>query len=228
MAQYIDDERAAGGGQRATNAHVPTTCTPMRAVLLTFINVSPLWPRSGRNHEEQTMNAVASIAGYMKRHVLGQSLVRRNPFYYERSRGLLDNNESLDLAERRAWADAQLRSTLEGARHTDYGKSVQGTDEPKTWPLLEKENLRHGLKSFTTGNDWLSAPATTGGPVAYRSRCCVRSRPSCFERPHRHVHSSCALMHERADAVLRGDNPRDIVVSPTRRAKSSAAGASSR
>src|SRR5688572_17812425 len=109
------------------------------------------------------MSAVASLAVFMKKHVLGQSLIRRNPFYYEKSRALLDNAESLDLAQRRAWSEAQVRNTLQWASITDYGRSVHAGDALASWPLLEKENLRHGLGAFTTGNEWLSAPATTGG-----------------------------------------------------------------
>ena len=37
------------------------------------------------------MSAVASIAGFMKTQVLGQSLIRRNPFYYDSARALLNH-----------------------------------------------------------------------------------------------------------------------------------------
>ncbi len=51
------------------------------------------------------MSAVTSIAGFMKRHVLGQSMIRRNPFYYDRARALLDSGPGQDLPSRRAWSD---------------------------------------------------------------------------------------------------------------------------
>ena len=162
------------------------------------------------------MSAVASIAGFMKRHVLGQSLVRRNPFYYERSRGLLDNGESLDVAQRRAWSQAQQRRALNVARLTDYGQSVQGGDTLQSWPLLEKENLRHGLKAFTTGNEWLSAPATTGGTSGVPLKVLRSLEAIVFEQASiDHVMQSVGVDARTVrTAVLRGDNPLDIVVSP--------------
>ena len=40
------------------------------------------------------MSAVTSVAGFFKKHVLGQSLIRRNPFYYDRAlRGPRRNRE---------------------------------------------------------------------------------------------------------------------------------------
>jgi hypothetical protein len=44
------------------------------------------------------MSAVTSVAGYFKKHVLGQSLIRRNPYFYDRACADLDEVESLDLA----------------------------------------------------------------------------------------------------------------------------------
>ena len=94
------------------------------------------------------MNAVAAIAGFMKQQVLGQTLIRRNPFYYERARSLLESGETMDLAARRAWTGEQLRRTFEAARNTDYGRRVKGGTTLESWPLLEKENLRGNHKSF--------------------------------------------------------------------------------
>jgi phenylacetate-CoA ligase len=162
------------------------------------------------------MSAVAGIAGFMKKHVLGQSLIRRNPFYYERSRTLLDTAPTLDLLERRAWTDSQVRRTLEVARITDYGRRVKGGDTLASWPLLEKENLRHGLKSFTTGHEWLSAPATTGGTSGVPLKVLRSFEAIVFEQASiDNVIQSVGVDARTARmAVLRGDNPRDIVVSP--------------
>jgi phenylacetate-CoA ligase len=162
------------------------------------------------------MSAVASIAGFMKRHVLGQSLIRRNPFYYERSRALLDSAESLSLEHRRAWSEGQVRRTLEALRGTEYGRTVRGGDTLASWPLLEKENLRHGLKAFTTGNEWLSAPATTGGTSGVPLRVLRSLEAIVFEQAaiDSVIHSVGADARGARTAVLRGDNPRDIVVSP--------------
>lgn len=162
------------------------------------------------------MSAVASIAGFMKKHVLGQRLIRRNPFYYERARELLDTHADLDLAARRAWSDEQVRRTLAVARSTDYGRRVKAGDTLSSWPLLEKENLRHGLKSFTTGTELLAAPATTGGTSGVPLKV-VRSLESIvFEQAAiDHVTASVGVDTRTArTTVLRGDNPRDIVISP--------------
>jgi phenylacetate-CoA ligase len=162
------------------------------------------------------MSAVASIAGFMKKHVLGQRLIRRNPFYYDRSRALLDSGPILDLAGRREWAEAQTRRTLEFARITDYGRRLNRGDNLADWPLLEKENLRHGLKSFTTGNEWLSAPATTGGTSGVPLKVLRSFEAIVFEQASiDYVIQSVGVDARTArTAVLRGDNPRDIVVSP--------------
>jgi phenylacetate-CoA ligase len=109
------------------------------------------------------MSAVVSLAGFMKKHVLGQRLVRRNPFYYDRAVKLLDQTPAFDYERRRAWTARQVRQTLRLAQRTEYGRSVRGGDTLSSWPLLDKESLRHGLQSFTTGYSWFSAPATTGG-----------------------------------------------------------------
>jgi hypothetical protein len=38
------------------------------------------------------MNAVASLAVFMKKHVFGQSMIRRNPCFYDRSRAALGHH----------------------------------------------------------------------------------------------------------------------------------------
>jgi phenylacetate-CoA ligase len=107
--------------------------------------------------------ALSFVVDRLKQHVVGESLVRRNPFYYGRSRRLLDRLDSLDLEGRRAWTRAQLAHTLAAARRTSYGRVTNGTLDIRTWPLLEKELLRNRLQAFTTGNDWFASPANTGG-----------------------------------------------------------------
>ena len=109
------------------------------------------------------MSAVVKFAGFMKKHVLGQTLVRRNAYYYDRASAVLERGQSWEYERRRTWVAQHVRRTLELAKRTDYGRSVRGGDALSSWPLLDKESLRHGLSSFTTGYKWLSAPATTGG-----------------------------------------------------------------
>jgi len=91
------------------------------------------------------MSAVTSFAGFMKKHVLGQTLIRRNPYYYEKFSELLQESQTWDYERRRKWVDQQVRQTLQTARRTEYGRSVRGGDTLASWPLLDKEPLRHGL-----------------------------------------------------------------------------------
>ena len=59
------------GSRRAsarTNARAHSTCTPMRGGWRISISASRRWRKSGRR-----MSAVASFAGFMKKHVLGQT-----------------------------------------------------------------------------------------------------------------------------------------------------------
>lgn len=162
------------------------------------------------------MSAVASIAGFMKKHVLGQSLIRRNPFYYDRSRSALEQGEGASFEERLAWSDEQVRRTLQQALRTHYGRSLACGTELARWPLLDKENLRHGLNAFTTGSEWLSAPATTGGTSGVPLRVLRSLEAIVFEQAtiDRVIRSVGVDARTVRTAVLRGDNPRDIVVSP--------------
>jgi len=80
------------------------------------------------------MSAAASISGFMKRHVVGPALIRRNPFFYGKARSILEESESQSLSERRAWSEAQLKRTLQFARRTEYGRKVT---DPYFFPLYE-------------------------------------------------------------------------------------------
>jgi hypothetical protein len=68
------------------------------------------------------MSALTSVGHYLKKHVLGQSLVRRNPIYYDPAGETLESVEAMDLAGRRAFVAQQLERTLELARGTEYGR----------------------------------------------------------------------------------------------------------
>lgn len=162
------------------------------------------------------MSAVVSIAGYMKKHVFGQRMIRRNPFYYDRSAELNERSEAWDYGRRRAWVARQVRQTLRLAQRTEYGRSVKGGDTLASWPLLDKECLRHGLHSFTTGYSWFSAPATTGGTSGVPLKVLRSLEAIVFEQAAiDHVIKSVGVEASTArTAVLRGDNPRDIEVSP--------------
>jgi phenylacetate-CoA ligase len=155
-------------------------------------------------------SAAASIGGFMKRHVVGPTLIRRNPFYYGKARSVLDDVERQDLAQRRAWSDAALERTLQVARRTAYGRKVNGGTTLDSWPLLEKESLRDGQDAFITGNRWLSAPASTGGTTGIplslvRSLSGVVFEQACQDRL---IEQLGADPRGRV-AILRGDNIKD-------------------
>jgi phenylacetate-CoA ligase len=162
------------------------------------------------------MSAVVTFAGFMKKHVLGQTLVRRNPYYYDRASNVLERGQSWEYERRRTWVAQQVRRTLELAKRTAYGRSVRGGDTLATWPLLDKESLRHGLSAFTTGYKWLSAPATTGGTSGVPLKVLRSLEAIVFEQAtiDRVIASVGADARTARTFVLRGDNPRDIEVSP--------------
>jgi phenylacetate-CoA ligase len=162
------------------------------------------------------MSAVASVAGFLKKHVLGQNLIRRSPLYYDAACEALSEVEGLDLAGRRAWANARLARTLELASGTEYGRSVRGGNTLKSWPLLEKELLRHGLQAFTAGYEWLCVPATTGGTSGVPLKVLRSLQAIVFEQASidRLIKAAGADASTARTAVLRGDNPRDLEISP--------------
>ena len=162
------------------------------------------------------MSAVASVTGFLKKHVLGQSLIRRNPYYYEAACDAHAEVETLDLEGRRAWAQRQLARTFELARGTSYGRSVRGDETLASWPLLEKEPLRHGLHAFTTGMEWLAANATTGGTSGVPLKVLRSLQAIVFEQASidRLIRAAGADPLGARTTVLRGDNPRDLEISP--------------
>jgi len=72
------------------------------------------------------MSAVATLAVFMKKHVLGQSMIRRNPYFYDRSLAALGQGKDAGFEERLAWSDEQVRRTLALAQRTGYGRSAGG------------------------------------------------------------------------------------------------------
>ena len=109
------------------------------------------------------MSGALAFVDRLKRNVVGDRLVRRNPFYYERSRRVVDRFVRMDLDGRRRRSREYLARTLAAAQRAEYGQAVGGTDELESWPLLDKELLRDRLGAFTTRRDWFAAPASTGG-----------------------------------------------------------------
>ncbi|HYJ41045.1 MAG TPA: AMP-binding protein [Steroidobacteraceae bacterium] len=162
------------------------------------------------------MSAVTTFAGFMKKHVLGQTLIRRNPYYYDRSSNVLERGETWEYERRRTWVGQHVRRTLQLAKRAEYGRSVRGGDTLASWPLLDKESLRHGLSAFTTGYKWLSSPATTGGTSGVPLKVLRSLEAIVFEQAtiDRVIRSVGVDARTARTVVLRGDNPRDIEVSP--------------
>jgi phenylacetate-CoA ligase len=160
------------------------------------------------------MSAGIAITGLLKKSQLGVNFIRRNPLYYDRTRRLLDRLESLDFNGRRDWTNDQLARVLSHAKRTDYGRAVHGGDTLTSWPLLEKESLRHALNAFTARRDWFSAPATTGGSSGVPLKLVRSLEAIVFEQAtiDRVIESVGADPRTARTAVLRGDNPRDIVM----------------
>ncbi len=157
------------------------------------------------------MSATLAFVERIKRHVVGENFVRRNPFYYDRSRRLLERLAAADFEERRAWTRCQLSRTLRLARCTSYGKLVRGGETLASWPMLNKELLRNRLHAFTTGSEWFSAPANTGGtrgvPLKLvRSFDGVVFEQACIDRL---VIGLGLCPRTVRTAVLRGDNLQD-------------------
>jgi phenylacetate-CoA ligase len=157
------------------------------------------------------MSATLAFVDRLKRHVVGDSLVRRNPFYYERSRRVVDRLEQMDFENRRRRNREYLARTLSAAQRTEYGQIVGGTDDFSTWPLMDKELLRDRLGAFTTRREWFSAPANTGGTAGVPLKL-VRSLDGIvFEQASidRMVRGLGLEPRAARSAVLRGDNLQD-------------------
>lgn len=157
------------------------------------------------------MSATLAFVDRLKRHVVGESLVRRNPFYYERSRRAVDRLEQQDFESRRRWNREHVARTLAAAQRTEYGRVVGGTGDLSTWPLMDKELLRDRLGAFTTGREWFSAPANTGGTAGVPLKL-VRSLDGIvFEQASidRMVRGLGLDPRGARTAILRGDNLQD-------------------
>jgi phenylacetate-CoA ligase len=157
------------------------------------------------------MSSTLPFVDLLKRHVVGENLVRRNPFYYDRYRRLLDRLEGLDFQGRQSWSRAQLARTLASAKRTDYGGIVRGGDDVSSWPLLDKELLRNRTRAFTTGTEWFSAPANTGGSSGVplklvRSLDGIVFEQACIDRM---VVQLGQHPRTARTAILRGDNLSD-------------------
>lgn len=109
------------------------------------------------------MTALHALNAGLKRLNLGEQLVRRNPLYYGPAHRQFAALQSADLDERASWSQKRLRTVLNVAARTAYGRSVGGSDELARWPLLSKDSVRSNPQSFHSGHRWFRARADTGG-----------------------------------------------------------------
>ena len=164
-----------------TSARERSTCTRTRAGSRTSTNASRRW----RNPGDGMSAVLAFVAGFMKKHVLGQSLVRRNPFYYERSRQRARARRSRGLrpaprlvartgaAHAAAGAAHRLRPLGRAAATTlaQLAAARQGMPAPRS------ERIHHRQRMV------LGAGHHRRHQRRAAEACCVRSKPSCSSRP---------------------------------------------
>jgi phenylacetate-CoA ligase len=152
-----------------------------------------------------------SLDNRIKRLELGDRLVRRNPLYYGSAHRQLIELEQGTLEQRKRWTEARLRRILQIAAKTAYGRSVGGTEDLASWPILEKASVRESPTSFHSGKTWFTAHANTGGTTGMplqliRSPESVVAEQVCLDRMM--IGLGVEPMNART-AVLRGDNIKD-------------------
>jgi phenylacetate-CoA ligase len=147
----------------------------------------------------------------LKRLNLGERLIRRNPLYYGSAQRQFAALHAADVDQRAAWTQERLRRILSLAARTDYGRSVGGSDEIESWPLLNKETVRNRPESFLAGGRWLSARADTSGTSGLplkltRSPESVAVEQFCFDSVVRRLRADPRTARI---AVLRADTIKD-------------------
>jgi phenylacetate-CoA ligase len=147
----------------------------------------------------------------IKRLELGERLVRRNPLYYGSVHRQFARLEQEGLEQRRRWTQARLRKILQSAAKTPYGRSIGGTDDIASWPLLDKSSIREAAGAFHSGSSWFTSHASTGGTTGMplqliRSPEAIVAEQVCLDRMM--IGLGIEPMNART-AVLRGDNIKD-------------------
>jgi phenylacetate-CoA ligase len=154
---------------------------------------------------------VRALDERLKRLDLGDRLIRRNPLYYGSVHRQFVGLEQAGIARRKAWTQTRLRKILQSAARTAYGRSVRGTDDIASWPLLEKAQVRENPQAFCSGRSWFTAHASTGGTTGMplqlvRSPEAIVAEQVCLDR----MIGGLGIDPMTArTAVLRGDNIKD-------------------
>ena len=155
------------------------------------------------------MSALRSIAARaarpVKRLVLGEQWVRRNPLFYGGAAALFERLSGATLDERRAWTGARLERLLRVAARTRRGAGRAARIED--WPPLSPTEVRDDPRAFTGRTAW-ALPASTGGTTGtplplWRSLRSVAAEQAALD----FLLAGCGVDPRRARvAVLRGDD----------------------
>ncbi len=143
----------------------------------------------------------------LKRLLLGEALVRRNPLWFAPAARRFAHLAGAPPADRRAWDARALRTALARAAATPYGRRAGGGDELSRWPLLDSDTVRLAPADFVSGGRW-AVPAATGGTSGiplplWRSLRSVAVEQAALD----HLLRAHGLDPRRARvAVLRGDD----------------------
>ena len=109
------------------------------------------------------MSVVKSLAAKLKSLSLGDVLLRRNPLFYPDALRVLNHLDGATLEERRRFTKAHLKTVLQAASRTRYGRQVGAGEDIAAWPFLEKSLVRDDPLAFVLPPVWLSSPASTSG-----------------------------------------------------------------
>ncbi len=162
MARLITDDtaRCAAGRAARERARALRRARVRAPPGATSINASRRWRRSGKSHERD--------AGIRRRSTQA-ARGRREPGQAQSVLLRTVAPAAGSARERRTWR-AAARGRARSSRARSRPRSAPTTAAScaaatrlSSWPLLDKELLRNRLHAFTTGNEWFSAPANTGG-----------------------------------------------------------------
>lgn len=151
------------------------------------------------------------LVNALKRLKIGDVAVRRNPWFYAETQQALRQTESADLRARRDWTRDRLEKTLWSAKRSRYGRSIRGSKDLLTWPLLEKSTVHADPSAFRTHSRFLTVTAGTSGTSGvplrmFRSLRSIASEQACIDSMMQKLGANARAARY---AVLRGDAIKD-------------------
>ena len=108
----------------------------------------------------QFRNVLARYDGRLKASRSISDAVRYNPLYYGPARAAIARFAEADFEGRGVLADWLFRAVARQARQTGYGRGR--SEEPSTWPVLQKAEIRDHPEKFFR-RILIRVPAATGG-----------------------------------------------------------------